>query len=162
MCFGDMMQLRPVRGNYIFTRPKTEGFAAVYDLASRWQMFNIVNLEINHRQEGCKTYADLLNRMRTSNHTEDDIKELEKRVFKKGHPIFKKVGTYVVCTNKVAMEINDKFLIKEEGEEFMVYAVTAHKIQVIILELHIFYMVQDKYMMTFCSGSEYPQAAACC
>ena len=35
ICFGDMMQLRPVRGNYIFTRPKTEGFAAVYDLASR-------------------------------------------------------------------------------------------------------------------------------
>ena len=44
-------------------------------------------------------------------------------MFKKGHPIFKKVGTYVVCTKKVAMEINDKFLAKEEGEEFMVKAI---------------------------------------
>ena len=86
-------------------------------------MFNVVNLEINHRQEGCKTYADLLNRMRTSNHTEDDIKALQKRVFRKRHPIYKKVGTYVVCTKMAAMEINDKFLAKQEGEEIMVKAI---------------------------------------
>ena len=60
---------------------KTESFAVTFELANRWQMFNVVNLEVNHRQEGCKTYADLLNRMRTSNHTDDDIKELKKNVF---------------------------------------------------------------------------------
>ena len=107
MCFGDIMQLKPVMGSYIFTRPKTDNFQVMYDIASRWHMLNVINLEINHRQGGDKEYADLLNRMRTGDQTEEDIKLLKTRVFRKGHPIYREVGLHVVCTRRTAQQINN-------------------------------------------------------
>ena len=50
MCFGDMLQLRPVLGNYIFQRPKEDCFKVVFEVAPRWQMLKVINLEVNHRQ----------------------------------------------------------------------------------------------------------------
>ena len=54
----------------------------VYDIPSqsRWHMLRVINLEINHRQEGDKAYADLLNRLRTNSQTAEDVKMLKKRV----------------------------------------------------------------------------------
>ena len=52
MCFGDIMQLKPVMAPYIFERPgsKNENYQLVFDIASRWHKLQVINLEINHRQ----------------------------------------------------------------------------------------------------------------
>ena len=123
---GDMLQLPPVFGHYLFQQPTSEGFRVVHSLDSRWEMFDVINLEINHRQGGCKGYADLLNRMRTNTHTEEDMAELEKRIFKTHpfkHPIYKDVETYIVCTKLAAKDINEDFYAKEKGEEFVSKAI---------------------------------------
>ena len=101
----------------------------VYNIASRWHMLKVVNLEINHRQEGDKAYADLLNRLRTNSQTAEDVKMLKKRVFKRNHPIYKEVVTYIVCTKKTAKRINDEFLEKAEGDEMMFKAIHSHALQ---------------------------------
>ena len=129
MCFGDMLQLRPVLGNYIFQRPKEDTFSVVFDVAPRWSMLKVINLEENHRQGDDKAYADLLLRMRTESHTEEDLKVLRKRVFKKGHIWYKDVATTIVCTNAKAKEINDRELRKMEGEEMMFKAKHSHALQ---------------------------------
>ena len=129
MCFGDMLQLRPVLGNYIFQRPKEDGFGVVFDVAPRWPMLKVINLEVNHRQGDDKSYADLLLRMRTESHTEEDLKVLRKRVFKKGHIWYKDVATTIVCTNAKAKDINDRELRKVEGEEIVFKAKHSHSLQ---------------------------------
>ena len=64
LAFGDMMQLKPCLGRYIFEEPQNEDFKTTHRLAPRWQMFSSVLLEKNHRQGKDKEYADLLNRIR--------------------------------------------------------------------------------------------------
>ena len=49
-CFGDILQLQPVCGKYIFDRPSNPSYHLTYELDSRWRKFKVLNLEINHRQ----------------------------------------------------------------------------------------------------------------
>ena len=67
--FGDMLQLRPVMGAYAFEKPKNAEFHATFQLHNRWQLFKILNLEVNHRQGEVKPYAETLNRIRIGNMT---------------------------------------------------------------------------------------------
>ena len=106
-----------------------DSFKMVFDVAPRWQMLKVINLEVNHRQGDDKAYADLLLRMRTESHTEEDMKVLKKRVFKKGNIWYKDVATTIVCTNAKAKEINDRELRKMEGEEMMFKAKHSYTLQ---------------------------------
>ena len=53
---------------------------------SLWSSFAVVNLTHNHRQNSEKQFADLLNRIRTGQQTEDDIRILETRVRQEDDP----------------------------------------------------------------------------
>ena len=64
LLFGDMLQLRPVLGAFPFEKPKNPDFQATFALQNRWEMFKVLNLEVNHRQGNDKDYADMLNRIR--------------------------------------------------------------------------------------------------
>ena len=83
--FGDLMQLKPVMGNYIFEEPRHEDYVQTHLANPRWKMFECLVLEKNHRQGKDKTYADLLNRVRVGEHTEDDLKILRERVRPHNH-----------------------------------------------------------------------------
>ena len=48
-CFGDLLQLKPVKGRYIFQDPKCEDFKLANAVKSHWENFQIINLEENHR-----------------------------------------------------------------------------------------------------------------
>jgi hypothetical protein len=94
--FGDLMQLKPIKGKYIFQSPSYEKYKQVFELLPLWKMFETIELEINHRQGEDKVYAELLNRLRfkskqqeiseddlillnsriTSNHNKDDITKI--------------------------------------------------------------------------------------
>ena len=58
------MQLKPVRGAYIFEKPKFEKYSQVFDVFNLWEMFDSIELEQNHRQGDDMVYAEVLNRIR--------------------------------------------------------------------------------------------------
>ena len=86
-------------------------------------------MEVNHRQGGDKTYADLLLRLRTNSQTDEDMRLLRTRVFKRGHRIYRQIATTIVCTKKTAKAINDRELAKLEGDEEVFKARHSHHLQ---------------------------------
>ena len=117
-----MLQLRPVLGRYIFEPPKNNSYLATYKLQSRWKMFKIINLEKNHRQGKFKDFADMLNRIRVGQHTEEDIKKLEERIHLRGHQDLQSASLFIVCTKKECGKINMNYLENFEGDEIMIKA----------------------------------------
>ncbi len=69
--FGDLFQLKPVHGCYIFDTRKPESYL--------WQKFHVSFLTTNHRQADDKTWAAILNRIRTGQPTDTDIDILKQR-----------------------------------------------------------------------------------
>ena len=82
--FGDLMQLKPVRGAYIFEKPKFEKYSQVFDVFNLWEMFDSIELEQNHRQGDDMVYAEVLNRIRFKTKieslSENDLEVLNSRV----------------------------------------------------------------------------------
>ena len=114
IAFGDLMQLRPVMGKFIYETPMNPEYHTVHKLASRWGMFSSILLEKNHRQGRDKDYADLLNRIRTGVHTEDDLDVLRTRVRPADHPDVKNAELYIGCKRADVEKMNEKYLRKLE------------------------------------------------
>ena len=47
---GDLMQMSPICGRYIFLEPINSQFSLAHDIDPLWRKFQCINLEINHRQ----------------------------------------------------------------------------------------------------------------
>merc|ERR1712016_377038 len=72
--FGDLCQLRPVYGKFIFTEGRCrDDETGASELAPLWDLFSTLTLEINHRQGEDKPYADMLNKIRREEQTEEDL-----------------------------------------------------------------------------------------
>ena len=108
---GDIMQLKPCKGRYIFDQPINPDYLIDYQLGSHWQSFEVIMLEKNHRQGDDKVYADMLNRFRIGEQTEDDMKKLQERVRPRNHPDL--MGAMFVCCKNVEV---DKQNIKRLNE----------------------------------------------
>ena len=76
-CFGDLLQLQPVAGKFIFDLPQSSAYYLTHSLMPRWRMQRVINLELNHRQGNDKQYGDILNRLRVGKQTVEDIEKLE-------------------------------------------------------------------------------------
>lgn len=117
--FGDLMQLRPVRGNYIFETPKNPDFQTIHSCNPRWPMFSCIELEKNHRQGEDKVYADLLNRLRVGSHTEEDVDLLKSRVRKKGHIDISNPELFIGGIRKQCSKLNEDYIfnkMKDSGK----------------------------------------------
>ena len=49
LLFGDLLQLKPVRGRFIFQRPRAQKYSDYYDFCNLWMNFRSVVLHANHR-----------------------------------------------------------------------------------------------------------------
>ena len=114
--FGDIMQLRPCQGRYIFDIPSNPDFHVTHLLQSRWKMLQVINLRTNHRQGKDKTYADLLNRIRTGSQTPDDLEVLSQRIRPKDHEDLTKAELFICCTRKKVAKHNETYLTTLPGE----------------------------------------------
>ena len=124
-CFGDILQLRPCKGRFMFDRPKCQDFQLAFECDPLWEKFDVIFLEKNHRQESDHEYADILNRIRIGEPSEHDIKKLMDRVRPKNHPDLK--GAMVItCTNEAVNTENRKCLNKVNGELIEVEAINIH------------------------------------
>ena len=128
-CFGDILQLQPVCGRYIFDQPLNASFHLTYELDSLWQKFSVLNLEINHRQGKDREYAEILNRVREGKHTQEDIKQLEERIRPYGHPDLEEVELYIVCKRIECARINNQYLEGFPGKELSIQATHFQKNQ---------------------------------
>ena len=113
--FGDLLQLKPVMGKYIFDEPASKDYHASYYIESLWKTFEVVHLLTNHRQGEDKQYADILNRIRSGEQTSSDCRLLQERVRPINHPDLPKDALYVTCLNKDVNTINEAKLDALEG-----------------------------------------------
>ena len=116
MFFGDMMQLKPVQGSWIFDKPNCEQFKPLHSVDPRWPMFKSIVLAVNHRQGEDKEYADLLNRIRVGIKTDDDMKLLRSRVRKENHRDLEDAALYIGCTRRFVSKYNEKYIKSLPGE----------------------------------------------
>ena len=121
-CFGDLLQLKPVKAPYVFEQPKCKNYAVTHALEPLWHTFRPINLVQNHRQGNDKTYADILNRIRTGNVTDADCNQLEERVRNINHQDIPSDAMYVTCTNARVKEINDAKLDNLQTEQAVLQA----------------------------------------
>ena len=118
------MQIHPPRGTMIYACPKNEKSACLYNMpgGNLWDLFEVIGLKTNHRQGESGTYADLLNRIRTGDQTEEDIALLKTRVFPRNSQLIPEDGLLITGTNKIVNEVNLKRLNELEGELFEIEA----------------------------------------
>ena len=127
--FGDIMQMKPVKGRYIMQHPRNEQFDLSCQLDPLWQKFECINLEINHRQGEDKEYADMLNRIRIGQETAVDVEKLRERVRIINHPDIRREhdALYIFGTNKKVNQMNNLRLKKLKGEEKLATAICIHR-----------------------------------
>ena len=87
--FGDIMQLKPVQAKYIWCLPYSREYHQQFHSQSYWELFTVVSLVENHRQQKDADYANILNRIRVTDKggmTEEDLTALQESVRPEGHP----------------------------------------------------------------------------
>ena len=113
---GDLMQLKPVIGNWIFDAPKNPQFDWTYRARPLWNLFQVIELKNNHRQGSDKTYGDMLNRLRFLKKDEEmrdeDRRLLEARVTKE----WPEGALFAYGKNAPVIKQNKEELEKLEGQ----------------------------------------------
>ena len=66
---GDLLQLAPIQGQYIFDEPQNDHFGPFYEVDSLWHSFEVIDLKENHRQGAALTFSKVLNKMRKGRNT---------------------------------------------------------------------------------------------
>ena len=107
-------------GRFIFDEPISESFLLAFLTSSIWKKFDVVILKHNHRQGEDKIYANILNRLRMGEVTEEDIKMLETRVRPQNHPDLPKNALVVTCKNSEVNQINEDRLKLIDAKEYEV------------------------------------------
>ena len=118
---GDPAQLRPVKGRFSFEQPRCEDYHLAFQAESLWNTFQVVNLTENHRQGKDKTYADILNRIRFGEQTDEDYEVLRKRVRPKNHPDLRN-ALFIACKKVNVNEHNQTSLNSLPGKLFEIEA----------------------------------------
>jgi hypothetical protein len=72
---GDLLQLKPVHGNWIYDQP-----SCLSHENHLWKMFEMIQLEKNQRQIGDQTYGDLCSRIRLGKLIAQDLDLLNSRL----------------------------------------------------------------------------------
>ena len=81
VCFGDIMQIKPVQGTPVFEEiHKNPQLSLHQSIDNLWRNFSVIMLKTNHRQGKDRDYANILNRVRVGQWTDDDEKVLKQRV----------------------------------------------------------------------------------
>ena len=107
---GDLLQIPPVTGVYIFMEPRNNIYNVSYHLNNLWQFFKPWILTYNHRQgEGCK-WANVLNRFREGIITDEDLDLLRSRETEDSHLDFD--AMHLCYKNLETQDHNDKMLSK--------------------------------------------------
>jgi len=124
--FGDPFQLPPVvredEAEELFSAYQSEFFFDAHRYGDFG--FEIVVLDVVHRQKGDQRFIDILNRMRTGDTTDADLAVLSSKVAERDPK-----ALTLITSNRRAKEINERELEKLDGEEFAFSARTIGEVQ---------------------------------
>ena len=126
---GDLMQMCPITGRYIFLKPRDTQFGLSHEVDPLWNKFHYIALKENHRQGEDKDYADMLNRIRVGDETEADIQKLKERVRNETDKEIKdeKDALFIYGTNKNVNKMNNRRLKELKTEEHIIKAICLHR-----------------------------------
>ena len=111
---GDLLQLPPVKANYIFDEPSKDSHMKAFHSASNlFDTFTPHILQHNHRQGDSKTFANTLNRIRESIMTDEDMELLESRLTSES--FLDDDAMHIFYTNKEVNDHNEEMLKKLDG-----------------------------------------------
>ena len=119
--------MKRVLGSYPFENPKNEQFLIANLLEPLWDIFEVIDLKINHRQGNDKIYADLLNRIRIGQQTEADLELLGSRIKKRDASDIPKDAVFIYARNEDVNEMNTACLEDLEAPENTFEASVHHK-----------------------------------
>ena len=131
LLFGDLCQLRPIKGRFIFekTHNKTDDEIGLQELAPLWDRFTTLTLEKNHRQGSDGEYADLLNKIRKGEQTDEDLLPLFDRIRPLGHPDLDKADLWICPTRAACNKRNKECVERLPGEAVVLKAAHHHPTQ---------------------------------
>ena len=93
---GDILQIEPVMGTPIYGVPRDAKLKLYHAVEDLWKQFIVVNLKTNHRQGEDKQYAELLNRVRIGEQTEEKKCQIKnKSLQKRGQNDSKRCFVYI-------------------------------------------------------------------
>ena len=122
---GDLLQLSPVKGRYLFQSPVNEAFDIYHSIAPLWKSFDPIVLRENHRQGEDKMFADILNRIARGIQTKEDLDLLSHKIVSKDSPL-PDDALYIFSLNADVNETNDAFLDKINQSEVTIDAIIRH------------------------------------
>ena len=122
---GDLLQLSPVKGRYLFQSPINEAFEIYHSIAPLWKSFKPIVLRENHRQGEDRVFADILNRIARGAQSKEDLEILAGKIVNKTSPL-PKDALYIYSLNADVNEQNDKFLENIDETEVVIDAVVRH------------------------------------
>ena len=120
---GDLMQLPPVMGKYIFESPRNDNFYSYHQEVPLWQQFEVFTLTHNHRQGEGNHWANVLNEIREGIVTEDTEKLLRSRIVDEDHDEL--TTCHVFYRNVKVGEHNTKMLNKLASESDELFEIPA-------------------------------------
>ena len=118
MLVGDLFQLKPVSGRWIFQRPseQTGTGAPLFDSWDSFSLFELVEVLRTHNRD----WAELLNRVREDNATRKDIKWLQERDIPIGR--IPKLLEWIAYKNETVNEYNEMYYNAQAGDGIVVKA----------------------------------------
>ena len=119
-----IFQLKPVRGRYIFQQPSCPEYHQTFGdgTDTLWNSFEVINLTYNHRQGNYKTYADILNRIRLNEQTNDDLTILRGRVREEGHSELDSASIRIFSTVAEVVDCNVAKMTELTGPHYIIKA----------------------------------------
>ena len=123
--FGDIMQLKPVKGVYIWCQPRNIEYFHAFHVQSHWEHFDVISLVENHRQKSDAEYADILNRIRVGMLTNEDLQILQDRVRPEGHPDL--TGNTVIASTHAVVNKHNKLCLEQIKSKLVeIEAINSH------------------------------------
>ena len=115
---GDLLQIKPISGPFIFMDPANKAFQLYAEMQDIWKKFKSIELKTNHRSGEYHSYADLLNRVRIGEPTEEDIDLLNSRVVPRNSTDLPKDAVFISGENKIINDYNTRKLNDLDGDVY--------------------------------------------
>lgn len=117
---GDLFQLKPVRDSYIFSTPRSDYLPLAMNIWT--DLFKMFELKKIMRQADSRLFAELLNRLREGNQTDEDINVLKQRLTDRGSPEYPQTVCHLFATNESVNMFNSSVISTSSNAVYTIHA----------------------------------------
>ena len=114
LLLGNLLQLQPVMGRYIFEEPFHNCWKLGHQFQALWDLFTSIKLTFNHRQMGEVQFSNMLNRISLNRKGQslnsDDLELLRSRVVSEYDPCIPDTSLYIFALKRTVTKYNEKIL----------------------------------------------------